>query len=333
MGNIRRYLPSGRFLTIALSCLVTLGIVFGATLYPQKTTSAPDALSILGADSVSNLIASADTTDSDKDGLADWEEVLWGSNPKLSDTDQDGTSDGEEVLTGRNPTIKGPKDVLLKTSANGSEGVAELSATDKLAREFFTEYAKTKQSDGTVTNISSANIIASTLSRSDILSSARAYTEGELSVRKLDSEAILREYAEAMGLIQKENALDTSAETELSIFKKALDTNSKEKLLELSPIALRYETIVKAMLALPVPAELVPLHLALLNDMSAILFSVNAMKNAFTDPVGALAGVSEYLKRAAEIPADYKAFAEHFAKRNIVFASQSAGYLFLNTYK
>ena len=48
--------------------------------------------------------------DSDNDGLRDWEEELYGTNPLNPDTDGDGYSDGQEVNSGRNPLVKAPGD-------------------------------------------------------------------------------------------------------------------------------------------------------------------------------------------------------------------------------
>ncbi len=50
--------------------------------------------------------------DTDKDGLKDWEEALWKTDPSNPDTDGDGSSDGEEVQGDRNPIRKGPDDLL-----------------------------------------------------------------------------------------------------------------------------------------------------------------------------------------------------------------------------
>jgi len=50
--------------------------------------------------------------DSDNDGLKDWEEALWKTDPQNPDTDGDGTPDGKEVAEGRNPAIPGPDDYL-----------------------------------------------------------------------------------------------------------------------------------------------------------------------------------------------------------------------------
>ena len=50
--------------------------------------------------------------DSDNDGLRDWEEELYRTNPFNPDTDGDGYSDGQEVDLGRNPLVKAPGDEL-----------------------------------------------------------------------------------------------------------------------------------------------------------------------------------------------------------------------------
>lgn len=50
-------------------------------------------------------------SDTDGDGLFDWEEALWGTDALISDTDADGTSDGEEISLNRNPRKAGPGDI------------------------------------------------------------------------------------------------------------------------------------------------------------------------------------------------------------------------------
>ena len=50
--------------------------------------------------------------DSDNDGLMDWQEEIWQTNPCQADTDGDGYLDGEEVASGYNPTMTAPNDEL-----------------------------------------------------------------------------------------------------------------------------------------------------------------------------------------------------------------------------
>lgn len=60
----------------------------------------------------SSKLSEENFRDSDNDGLRDWEEELYGTNPFNPDTDSDGFLDGEEVSSGRNPLIKAPGDEL-----------------------------------------------------------------------------------------------------------------------------------------------------------------------------------------------------------------------------
>lgn len=51
--------------------------------------------------------------DTDNDGLKDWEEELYKTNPNNPDTDADGYLDGEEVNSGHNPLVKAPGDEIV----------------------------------------------------------------------------------------------------------------------------------------------------------------------------------------------------------------------------
>lgn len=66
----------------------------------------------------------SDKSDIDKDGLLDYEEVIYGTDPLNPDTDGDGFLDGEEIASKRNPLIPGPNDELIK---NLTQRVSELT--------------------------------------------------------------------------------------------------------------------------------------------------------------------------------------------------------------
>lgn len=69
-----------------------------------------------GAFSKINIWGAKETTiesqnkDTDNDGLKDWEEELYKTDPYNPDTDNDGYLDGEEVNSGHNPIVKAPGD-------------------------------------------------------------------------------------------------------------------------------------------------------------------------------------------------------------------------------
>ncbi len=92
--------------------------------------------------------------DSDNDGLKDWEESLWGTNPNNPDTDGDGTPDGQEVKQGRNPLLaskNGKNDKLENQKLKETDSLlpAELpSFTDLLSQQFFGDYLFLREKDG-----------------------------------------------------------------------------------------------------------------------------------------------------------------------------------------
>lgn len=63
----------------------------------------------------------ATQTDSDNDGLSDWEESVYGTNSNNPDSDGDGYLDGEEVASKRDPLKKGPDDILTKETGENED--------------------------------------------------------------------------------------------------------------------------------------------------------------------------------------------------------------------
>lgn len=63
-------------------------------------------------------IASEPDADADTDGLKNWEEEIYKTDPRNPDTDGDGYLDGEEIASGYDPAIKAPDDALEGTDAS-----------------------------------------------------------------------------------------------------------------------------------------------------------------------------------------------------------------------
>ena len=63
-------------------------------------------------------IASEPDADPDGDGLKNWQEETYKTDPRNPDTDGDGYLDGEEVASGYDPLIPAPNDALEGTDTN-----------------------------------------------------------------------------------------------------------------------------------------------------------------------------------------------------------------------
>lgn len=94
-------------ITILVAVFLAIGLVLFIGAYSKK--GALSKLSIWGA---KEAIIESENKDTDNDGLKDWQEELFKTDPYNSDTDGDGYLDGEEVNSGHNPLIKSPGDKL-----------------------------------------------------------------------------------------------------------------------------------------------------------------------------------------------------------------------------
>ena len=117
-GGIGYYNNSGTYTTFSyLSASSTSNALQGVSPAPAGTPTSIEsrngsfchtAANQDGTIGTTRTYCDDDYTDSDADGLADWEELLgtygWFSNPTLADTDGDGVSDYDEVFDNTDPT-------------------------------------------------------------------------------------------------------------------------------------------------------------------------------------------------------------------------------------
>lgn len=111
---------SKTFTAIVAILILFIGFVIGGFLV-IKTKAGTASISqqinyLLGKQNLTE--AEKKQLDSDNDGLKDWEETIYKTDPNNPDTDGDGYLDGEEVASGYDPTIKAPNDALPGTDTS-----------------------------------------------------------------------------------------------------------------------------------------------------------------------------------------------------------------------
>lgn len=124
---------------IAVVLILGLGVFIGVWLAQKKESGfsveseTEKEKEISQQKALANRSFSNQGKDSDYDGLADWEETIYKTDPKNPDTDNDGYLDGEEVKAGYSPTdpaandkiINLPKDSEIDLSGQSGRGAIE----------------------------------------------------------------------------------------------------------------------------------------------------------------------------------------------------------------
>lgn len=283
----------------------------------------------------SELSKKINDVDTDSDGLKDWEETLWGTDPKKTDTDGDGTSDGDEAKAGRDPNKKGNdkinvEEVVKTAMATTSKSFSELNATERFSRDFFAKYLILKQSGQEIDAATQEILVNNLIQGQDADLNPTEYTASHVTVAPSESTTSLRAYGNKMGEIVRSTSI-RSKENELEILKRYLEMSDFRVLSELDPFIAAYKNVIARSLAVTVPRSAILLHLDYINNLSRILRTVEAMKTIESDPLstsGALVQHEIHIQNFLELMEDYTLY---FVQKNVIFQQSEDGYLFTHS--
>lgn len=326
------FLPSKKFNMVLAGLLIAAGGVFAVSaLFPQHKSAGGDiATKVKEAGSIQFK-----DTDTDKDGLKDWEEALWGTNPRNPDSDSDGTNDGDEVLAGRNPTIEGPNDSLesnpeLLARANGgdtarktNEEKGNRTLTDRVSRTFIAEYLNAKRSDAHLSDGEQERVLATLQGEfSGMFSGAQKYSLSDVLTTNDTTEEALRTYGNALGSIVLEHSFET--ENELLLLKRAVEEGDTEAFETIRFIADAYRAMENDFRETPAPRDAREEHRALLNSVATLAHIVEGMEKAETDPLRALLAIQSYEKAVQELQDALAGLGTYFKDNNIRFETDES---------
>lgn len=330
MNSFAKYLPSKGFLAISGASLLSMSLI-GIVFYGSRgeVTSRELVIPTLAlVDETAKAIQKELTeNDSDNDGLKDWEEALWGSDPNQVDSDGDGTSDGEEVKMGRNPTVASPNDkvILEKTTNSNSAIEEELNTTDKISRIAFSRYLELKQAGGEVDESFQQQLLNEVVQiQTRDIKPARFYSISDLSVVP-DNKESATVFASKMGSILKDANVGID---ELNLMKEALDKENPAMLKKLDVSIDKYKKIIDDSLQINVPSGLTKDHLTFLNSISNIINTLEAMSVAFNDPAMALAMFGKYPLHFTEMHRAFISIQGYYTRNNITFADTESGFIY-----
>jgi hypothetical protein len=238
------------------------------------------------------LIVDLVNKDTDKDGVLDWEETLWGTDPKNKDTNGQGLGDKKEI----------EKLKAENKEENGGETLDEnnLTETDKFARELFATVSTLNQS-GQIDQATVDKITSSLADRMQNSAPRKVYTLAQIKTNKETGDKAARAYNDALSALYKKTPITGDV---ISIFEKLSGEEDEVDiniLSELDPIIRQTSLFIDGMTKISTPTFLVNEHLAMLNALERILENLSDVKLMNKDVIIALTGISQYEQNSTDL--------------------------------
>ncbi|MBI3273600.1 MAG: hypothetical protein HYZ69_00495 [Candidatus Colwellbacteria bacterium] len=336
------YLPSKIFIAVAASALFIVGGGYFVFFYESRSTNnevpKEQARSVAAQNNEAAVFANKDT---DGDGLKDWEEVLWHTDPNNPDTDGDGTKDNDEILAKRDPTKAGPSDeldALTKIDDPGSsmeKGKQEEqpnTLTNQLARDFSDAYLRRKFSgSGAIDQNDLSKLLFSDLTekltKKNTDSPKVFFTASDFQIISDSSPTALRRYFNTIGKIFS-RPRGVPNQNELQFTFDAISGKDGKNFEELFVYRDSYRAIVEDMKAVAVPEIMMPSHVYIANSFWRLSIIAERMSSFEKDPVAGIATLNDYLIEAQRSLLPLKLIVEQIKALDLTFGEEDGGSLF-----
>ncbi|MFH1402071.1 MAG: hypothetical protein ABIG87_00410 [Patescibacteria group bacterium] len=309
---------------LGIFAVFLLAIVFFVKYKKSKIIYTPRNIDTQIAEKISQQLTQQDA---DNDGLKDWEEILWKTDPNNPDTDGDGTNDNDEILAKRNPLVAGPNDLMKDNSfEDAQDGVFQsdntLTQTDIFAREFFTGYVALKQNNQLGSKKQDEFLEA--LVDKNIGQNLEATAK---EIYLLDDLKIICDTCgdKYQGVQIYATELRELTETipnlayEPLVLKNALEKNDAKILDEMDENLSAYAQIIKWFLELSVPSDLAQMQLNAINALNDMINDTQNMKKVFNDPITAIVGAQKYIVDTEKYTKAFIEIGKYFKQNNIKF--------------
>lgn len=298
-------IPSGKLISLAIVSLSIIGFAFYYAEVKNGEETPVYTATVNNATDLNLLAGSSDSyKDSDGDGLKDWEETLWGTDPRVSDADK-------------------AKEAPVVAKAKKT---APLTATDSLGRNLFTQFMNLKQV-GLTSDAPSLERAAATIVESGFESNEgpRVYSSSDI---KSSANIQVKDYINAVGGIIR-NRTPKITKSEITIFREALEAKDMSLVKQLDPASTAYKLMLTDLLQLTVPQTTVDLHVRLLNNIATIGYVVDAFRQAPTDPAASIKGLALFQPTFENTVSIFREYGTIISSQRITYQTDEGGYFFV----
>ncbi|CAN5708683.1 hypothetical protein BH11PAT2_BH11PAT2_08540 [soil metagenome] len=276
---------------LALSFIGVSYVISGPTIFSHNTAN---------AESTQQLLAAYAAKDSDGDGLPDWQEALYGTDPNKAISNKFGIPDGEAAQKGLlTPTaLKDQLPVAATTTVLTDADIpvpnaAPGSITDEFSKEFLQEYFQASNgqpmsADAQQTLLQS--LIQNFSSKAAVKLSSKY---SSVSVHTNPNTSITSYVSVIETTFQSRNISDLNGDP-ISLMHALLvdgDTTAGPKLMAISNA---YGAMASDLRSTKVPPSMVTSHVALVKSLEELALSTSIVSNYKKDPLGTMGALSVY---------------------------------------
>lgn len=252
--------------------------------------------------------------DEDQDGLVDWLEEFYKTDPKNADTDGDGTKDGEEVALDRDPTIAGPNDPLITTKDRvANPDLSDFTPgtiTDQASVELFSQYMILKR-QGELTPEKEQKLVEDISKKiTEQISLKQKYFESDITIISSQKDT-LTSYGERF------------AQVTLDFFAKMNEAKYLTEKAYIEKLSVEYKIYAQELSFIKVPSVAIEPHLAIMNYAYSAGVLFETFLNVDADPLSAIVIITQFKAISVDDQIVYKTLAQYFKNNAIIFDTES----------
>jgi len=274
----KKYLPSKKFvIALSISLFVVLVVII-INYTKTNTTTYVNSLAIEATNTAASL-----NIDSDNDGLPDWKEALYGTDPHNPDTDGDGTTDGDEVAQGRDPlkpntAPKGQKPndyidpAIIEQNQKTIDDYKKLTDTEKFSRDLFANIIANQPVSGQMDQATIDSIVSNAAQDIPQKNFSGTTTIEDLNLQKTDSTNLTQNLSSySKNLKPEEEKIASAIGTNLNLIDTFFANNNVSVSAGMLKLDVLYQSIINDLIKMPVPVAIgvfdIHYHLTLINDL------------------------------------------------------------------
>jgi len=288
MNNFKKYLPSKKFVVIVLiiiGCVALFFTIKGIVSFLKNKKQTRKDNNVPIEITVGDLIQK----DGNFNGIADWEEYLWGLDPY-----KNGEENKAYILAKKKALIESGDIIAIDDSQT-------ISDNELLSRQFLATIVSLQQTGNL--DAESMGSVAETIGKNVVATPIPDIYTSDMLIIQNDSTVLTSNYHDALSSLIN-NYSDADIGSELTFIIQGLNNKDPSALYATTTVADAYQSFGQDLIKIPVPKSLSKIHLNLANNYEKVGQSIRDLAKMLSDPLIAMKSIINYKNYSDALASD-----------------------------